>query len=218
MISAWITRWKKLTPGERLRAQAVIACVLIGMYVGVFYQISHKNYKESANMIHRRQDRIKKRADVGDLGGGPSPQALRQQITKVDGELAALREGLEELDSGFVPLESTEMRQQLMLEISTLAERTGVQLLSVARKGFSPEKVLGQLTVDPVVGRPLLEVKANTDFGRLLDFLHGLKDLSFYVAVMKLNVYSRHLQDDRRGDQAKRLPPGAITVSLEMSI
>jgi hypothetical protein len=219
LVGRWAGRWKKLTPGERLRTQAIIACVLVGMYVGVFYQISHKKYKDSINMIHRRQDRIKKRADIGNLGGGPSPQALKQQIEKVNGELAALKEGLNELDSGFVPLDSTEMRQQLMLEISTLAERTGVELLSVARKGFSPEKVLGELTVDPVLGRPLLEVKANTDFGRLLDFLHGLKDLSFYVAVMKLNVYSRHLQEgtDKRGNPV-RLPPGAITVSMELSI
>ncbi len=215
-----ITRWKKLAPGERLRVQVVIACVMIGMYGGVFFQISKKKYKESVNMLNRRQDRLVKRAGVDDLGsGGPAPKSLETQIEKVDRELAALKEGQDELDSGFFPLDSAEMRQQLMLEISALAERTGVELLSVARKGFTPEKILGELTVDPVLGRPLLELKANTDFGNLLDFLHGLKDLSFHVAVIKLNIYSRHLTATKgRQDKAINLPPGAITVSLEMSI
>lgn len=210
-------RWQKLSPSERLRAQAIVASLLLGIYAPFFF-VSKGKLAESEKKIHRRADRIKKRAATPDsLAGGPAPQAIVKQIQEVDAKLTGIRASFDELDTGFAPVESIEMRQQLMLEISTLAERTGVEILSVARKGFSPEKELGLPVVDPLLGRPLLEVTANADFRRLLEFLHGLRDLSFYVAVMNLKVHSRHLQQERR-PASGYLSPGAISVSFELSI
>lgn len=213
-----LNRWKKLSAGERLRTQLVIACLLLGMYGGVFYPISNGKLTNAENMLHRRQDRIEKRTGVGDLGsGGPVPQTIVKKIEEAEKQLQDVRAAFDELDTGFAPVDSSEVRQQLLLEISTLAERTGVELLSVAGKGFSPEKELSVPVVDAALGRPLLAVTAHTDFTRLLDFLHGLKDLSFYVSVMKLKVSSRHLQEERRGSSAY-VPPGALFIALEMSI
>jgi hypothetical protein len=216
-ITRWIGRWKKLSAGERLRAQAVIACVLLVLYGLLVYPVSSKKFKESVNSLNNQKNRTKTSAQV-DLGsGGLSPGVIANKIEEVEQELNKVRESFDELDTGFAPVDSAEMRQQLMLEISTLAERTGVELLSVGRKGFTPEKGPDTSVVDPVIGRPLMEVTANADFPRLLGFLHGLKDLSFYVAVMKLKVHSRHLQEKRPGASGY-LPPGAVFVSFEMSI
>lgn len=213
-----IKRWQKLSAGERLRAQLVMIFVLLGMYGLVFYPLSSGKFAESKKMLDRRKDRIEKRTRVDDLGsGGPSPRTIVKKIEEVDAELNGVRAVFDELDTGFAPVESTDARQQLMLEISTLAARTGVELLSVARKGFSPESQLGLPVVDATLGRPLLVVTAHADFRRLLDFLHGLKDISFYVSVMNLKVYSRHLQEQRRGS-TMYVPPGDLFISFELSI
>lgn len=55
-----------------------------------------------------------------------------------------IREGFNELDTGFAEVDSSDMRQQLLVEIST---RTGVELTSVARKGLegkSGSELLGR--------------------------------------------------------------------------
>jgi hypothetical protein len=92
-----------------------------------------------------------------------------------------------------------------------------VELLSVARKGGSAKGGMTSATVDPTLGRPLLVVTANSQYAGLLDFLHGLKDLSFYTSVMNLKMYSRHLKDDRNRSASPAVS-GELFVSLELSI
>ncbi|ABK98443.1 hypothetical protein [Pelobacter propionicus] len=219
MMGKALARWKKLSAKERLRYQLLLIAALLGIYGGGFYPISKSRLAESEKMLHRRQDRIKKRAGAVDtvVGAASSPQAIAKRIETVDAELDSLRMEFDELDSGFAPVDSTETRQQLLLEISALAERSGVELTSVARKGFSPEKDLGTPAVDPAVGRPLLLITANTTYPYLLTFLYGLRDLSFYVSVMKVKMHSRHLDEEQRKSSTP-LPSGLISVSIEMSI
>lgn len=212
-----IGRWREMSPEQRFQAQIVFAFLLVGMYGLVFYPISHGRFEESKKMLHRRQDRIEKRAGFDEKKiGSFNPRAISAKIEKVDEQLKELSVAFDELDTGFAPLESSDVRQQLMLEISTLAERTGVELVSVSRKEISRGKEKAVVPVDPVLGRPLLVVTANARFGQLLDFLHGLKNLSFHVSVMNLKICSQHLKGER-GAEA-HLPEGAIFVSLEMSM
>jgi hypothetical protein len=208
-----IDRWRELSPGERLQTQALIAFVLVAMYGLVLFPVTHGKYQESKNMLHRRQDRIEKRAGSDDLGHGSiNPQVVISKIKKVDEQLKEVTAAFDELDTGFAPVDSSDVRQQLMLEISTLAARTGVELLSVSRK----ETVRGNqriiAPVDPDLGRPLLVVTANARFGQLLDFLYGLKELSFYVSVMNLKVGALQTKGD--GGALER----DLSVTLEMSM
>jgi hypothetical protein len=212
-----LERWRKLSPGEKLKVQIVLACLLVGLYSFYIYQVSVKSFAESEMMLNRRLRQTQTRAKIENLDSGPNPQMIRRKIEEVEKEIEEVAASFDELDTGFAPVDSSDVRQQLMLEISTLAERTGVELLSVARKGVSPRGDASLAIVDPKLGRPLLEVTANTQFSELLDFLEGLKDLSFYSSVMKLQVYSRHLKSVGGSDPLPAAP-GALFVSMELSI
>jgi hypothetical protein len=71
--------------------------------------------------------------------------------------------------------------------------------------------------IDPLLGRPLLVVTANASFDRLLNFLGGLKELSFHVSVMNLKVYSSDILENGVR-KFKQVPAGWLYVSLEVSI
>ncbi len=214
-----IGRWKRMTQKERGRSLIILCLLAICLYGSVFYPYRHKKMGEAEALLHRRQDRIDKRADLGKVkGSGLNPEVLEKKIAKTEELLAAEKASLNELDSGFVPIDSNEERQLLMLEISRLAQRTGVDLLLVARKGYNPESELTSAVLDPQIGRPLLEVTANCDYGQMISFISGLKDLSYYVSVMRMRVYSRHVLEERRTLRDGYLPSGAIYMSLELSI
>ncbi len=214
-----IGRWKRMTQKERGRSLIILCLLSICLYGSVFYPYRHKKLGEAESLLHRRQDRIDKRADLGKVkGSGLSPEVLEKKIAKSEELLAAEKASLNELDSGFVPIDSNEERQLLMLEISRLAQRSGVDLLLVARKGYNPESEMTPAVLDPQIGRPLLEVTANCDYAQMISFISGLKDLSYYVSVMRLRVYSRHVLEERRTLRDGYLPSGAIYMSLELSI
>jgi len=209
--------WKNLSASERTRIQILIVFMIIGMYGLVFYPISNKRFNESKKMLNRRKDRIEKRTSMNDFGGnGLNPKTISKKIEKVDRQLQELANSFDELDTGFAAVDSSDMRQQLMLEISTLAQRIGVELLSVARKGSSPKEEMTRASVDPVLGRPLLVIRANAFFWQLIDFMHGLKDLSFYVSVMNLKLYSN--PPETAGRNESLIPAGTLYVSLEVSM
>ena len=166
-------------------------------------------------MISRRQDRIAKRTKVETKDLSANPQAVRRKIEEVDQQLVKINESFNELDSGFAPIESSDARQHLLLEITTLARRTGMNLLAISRKGLSTEDGMVAAPLDPTLGRPLLILTANSQYQQLIAFIKGLKDLSFYVSVMNMKLYSRQLEN-KKG----RYPvaDGTIYVALEMSM
>lgn len=217
VLRALQDRWHKLSPNERFRYQIATAFLLVAVYGLILYPISHRRFEESKKMLNRRADRIKKRAGGDEKGdSGPNPQTVASQIEKADAQLKAIAAAFDELNTRFAPLESGRERRQLMLEISRLAERSGVQLLSVARKGASSGKEMTAAPLDPVLGRPLLVVTADARFGQLLTFLDGLRQLPFHVSVMNLKIYSDHRKGGVGGDA--RAPEGALYVALEVSI
>jgi hypothetical protein len=132
-----IERWRKLSPREKLQAQIVLGCLLVGLYSLYIYGVGARKYAESDMMLKRQLRQTQQRVRVENINSGPDPRAISRKIEEVEKAIQEVTASFDELDTGFAPADSSEVRQQLMLEISTLAERTGFELLSVARKGGS---------------------------------------------------------------------------------
>lgn len=236
-----VEKWRKMSTGERVRVQIVIGFLVLGLYGLTIYPFTRKQFVESKSMLHRRQDRIEKRAETDALNTGANPQTIKRQLEETEKKLQELKEGFNELDTGFAAVDSSDMRQQLLVEISTLAQRTGVELVSVARKGLegkSGSELLGSgragqpvqadngpAALDPELGRPLLLLSAVGQYQPLLSFLSGLKELSFYVSPMRVRLYARHLKDAGKNAGLSMVPPpvgaeddGALNVFLELSM
>jgi len=195
--------------------------LIAGLYGLLIYPSTHTRYFEAKKLLHRKQDRIIKRTTMGEIkNSGGNPKVIQKKIDQIDKEIAETVGSFNELDTGFAPIDSTEVQQQLLLEISKLAERTGIELISVAKKGYTRKGELSIAPIDPELGRPLLTLIANSSYFPLLDFLHGLKDLTFYVSVMNLKIYT-DLNREELGTmrlEERNLPPGTLTVALDLSI
>ncbi len=211
-------KWRKMETREKAKIQILIYAFIIAGYSIIYLLFTHTPYFEAKKMLHRRLDRIEKRTDTGDIKvSSINPKTVSRRIAEIDKEIAELMSSMNELDAGFAPVDSAEIQQQLMLEISSLAERVGVELLSVSRKGFRADEEVFFVPLDRELGRPLLIITVNTEFGPLMEFLHGFKKLSFHIAVMNLKIYSRHMDDREHGGNT-HLPPGAMFARLEVSI
>ena len=214
-----ISKWRKMPRAERLKYQGVIGFTLLAVYSLVFYPQTHTRFFEAKKMLSRKENRVETRAGADDLTkiSAANPKVIEKKIEEVEARIQEVRSTSNELDTGFAPVDSSDMRQQLTLEISKLAERTGVEIVSASRKGFSLKGEEPVATIDPLLGRPLLVVTANASFDRLLNFLGGLKELSFHVSVMNLKVYSGDIIENGVR-KYKNVPAGGLYVSLEVSI
>ncbi|PIE68526.1 MAG: hypothetical protein CSA21_07035 [Deltaproteobacteria bacterium] len=218
LIARPVEKWKKMERGERIKIYILCYALILACYSMVYVATTHKPYFEAKKLLHRKLNRIETRSKGINLDTGINANTAARKIKETEKKIAEISGGVNSLDGSFAPLDSPDVQQQLLLKLSTLAERTGVELLSVSRKGFQAEN--GEEIIAPLdreLGRPLLIVTANTEFMPLLDFLEGLKKFPFYVSVMNLKVYSRHLNDSRIR-RSTYLPPGAMYARLEMSI
>lgn len=209
--------WQRLSPRDRACIQIIIVTLMLAGYAIFVYPASHRRLQDAQTRIVRlRQDIAQQSVDENSADAKDSPRQVEEQISEADKRLKELSATFNELDSGFAPLESDAERQQLMLEISTLAQRTGIELLRVSRKGLSSgEGPSPPAPVDPTLGRPLLVVEARAQYHHLLRFLEGLKDLSFYVSVMNLKLYSSQLGTAARQDATQE---GQLQILLELSM
>lgn len=214
-------KWQKLPADEKLRIQALIIAGMLVFYAPFLYMNKQANDKAIA-MVHRKQNRIDTQVKIDKLPAmGRSTEVLQGLIVKAEKKLHDITSSFDELDTGFAPIESTEVQQQLMLEISKLAERSGVELLSVVRKGVDSSGNLTLNALDDEVGRPLLALRAYSSYTGLLRFLYGFKELSFYASAMDIDVYSGDFPNDskkKRGGQSEVVDGSRLAIVLEICI
>ncbi|MDP0494990.1 MAG: hypothetical protein Q7Q73_02160 [Verrucomicrobiota bacterium JB024] len=208
-----IDKWRKMSAGDRRKFQILIIFGLVGLYAP-FYMKSSGQLFEAEKMLHRREDRIEKRASLDGLGAdGPNVRTIEGRIEEVDKRLEQVSADLAELNAKLVPVDSNEAQQELMLAVSTRAERTGVRLLTISR--------INAVSIDPkglkrsagkAVERPEMEVTAEARFGELYNFLNALETLSYRVSVTSLKLYSK---DSKTGNAN---PTGELYIQMKISL
>lgn len=214
-----LEKWRKMSPGDRLRVQILILFGLVAVYAP-FYVGSSGRLFEAEKMLSRRKDRIEKRASLGKIaGGGPNLRTMENRIGQVEEQLKEVSAAFGKLDARFAPVDSDEVQQKLMLDLSTLAERTGVDLVSISRRGISPEgkATTANAPVDRALGRPLIDVTAKARFGALFNFLNELETLPFHVCVVNLKLYTKDPKNERGSAQGDT-SAGELHVQLLMTL
>ncbi len=208
-----------------MRILAAALALLVGGYQFLLYPAAQKELQNSENMVKRRLNRIAGRTRTT-LQTDANPRALAHRNEKLDKELEKITPILDKLNAGFAPVEAGAEQQRLLLEISTLARQTGVELTSIGR-GEAPKPGLSSSrpehagsVVDRRLGRPLLNISAHSDYWQLLEFLDGMKGLPYNVSVVRLAIRTRQawVAEGGKGKQDKTIPPGALTLSLILAI
>ncbi|MDR1728117.1 MAG: hypothetical protein LBT74_09400 [Acidobacteriota bacterium] len=234
-----IERWKGMSRGERLKWQVVIAFMTVAVYGLAVYPPLHKDYQSAKNMLNRSRDRMEKRADISKVSiEGVGPAALEKRIAEAREKLAAIEGDSEDLDSWFPASGDKEARQQQLLELATLSERIGMEIVSItdkpapgagggnktkpakkASKKDAQEDDAAKAPPPLEAARPRLVIKANASFTQVLEFLDGLADLSFITCATNLKLYASPA--DAPGgarDKSSKAKAGRLYVILEVSV
>jgi len=210
-------RWAKLSSKDRLRVIVVVGFTLLGLYGGLLYPLSYDELVNSENMLNRRKDRIARRTVLTTRTVDVNPRTLAVKMKKIENNFEQMSEEILKLEAGFAPIASSERRQSLLLEISTLVRKSGMELLAIAGKAAPQNSKDIATVVDHYLKRPLLKLTARCDYWELLDFLDGLKNLSANVAVMQieLHVESMEMEDDKKKQDS---PSDLLQVFMMLAI
>ncbi|MEM7424294.1 MAG: hypothetical protein AAF334_11280, partial [Pseudomonadota bacterium] len=181
----------------------IIFCLLIICpYVFLFYAEGREAIQHNERMISRQMDRIKKRATAPDLTS-ESAVDLEQDLAAIKQRRDVLSTEIELMSARFASLQSVDDIKRLRLEITELAEWTGV---SVKRFGELNEEEVAdsiaflQSSSENRYSRPVLTLIATADFGQLLDFIRGISDLSKNVAIVRFAVEAPDFDVDPQSD------------------
>ncbi|MFG0250115.1 MAG: hypothetical protein ACF8OB_14600 [Phycisphaeraceae bacterium JB051] len=210
-----INKWRNMSTADRRRTQILIGFLILAIYMPMYYISSDKLF-EAQRMLNRRKDRIEKRINYKDIDtGGITVKAMQNRVDEVDKKIKQASQTLAQINSHFAPVESTDLQRQIMLEISAAAERTGAHLVAISpRRVARGDDSITRANIDPVTGRPMLDLTLNARFGALLQFLNALNELSYHVAVMHVKLEAPQLPRDR---SATQVDPSLLQIQLIVS-
>ena len=210
-------RWQRLSRSDRIRVLFVALFLLIGVYGLIFYPAVNAQFEDSKSKLSRRMDRLAKRTVITVKEVSSNPRVLQKSIEKIDRELTRLEVELKELNAGFANATSSDERQRLILEIFTLAAKSGVVLDAISGKSTSLSSNRASAVVDSYWKRPIFKVSASSGYWELLKFLDGLKGLSKYVAVVNIDIQIRQsVAVNNKKNAAK--PQGSLQILMTLAI
>lgn len=218
-------RWIMLNPKDRNRLMIIGLAVVIAAYTFAVYPRTSKALLHSENMIKRRLDRIQKRTQITKETDA-NVLGLEKKLGDLKKDLEVVRVRLNENMQGFAPTDSATVQQRLRLEISTLARRSGLQVVQAAVVDSKDTPGAGavnrpgrpSLGMRNAYGRPLYELNAETTYWSLVRFLDELKRLTYHVTVVNLDVSVLGGGAAPTGKELPPLPSGQIKVNMVLTL
>ncbi|MBL4613219.1 MAG: hypothetical protein JKY91_05690 [Emcibacter sp.] len=193
--------WKKfqdMSRGEQNKILFILGLIVLAGYFGLRYPVINKDMKHQESMANRRADRLAKRVVKID---DPKISTVRlgRQLVALDKSIQDKGTRLDVISRRFASLEDVKQIQELKLELSQLAERSGVYITSIGGNKFvtrENDRSVGnkdsqQLLKDQSRNRyerPLTTMKSRTTYVGLMNFLEGLGTLSYNLTVVRLEI------------------------------
>ena len=193
----------RLSPREHLLLLVAVA-VACGMG---YWLIRGRILARDISSARAATKTVRTKLEGFEAGGGEftDPALLITQLEKARAELSAAQNALDELEQRFVDLDYPVQVDRLRLEISALADASGVVIrenrtcpaAQVHRTETSDQGVVRPRAKDEVVAllaggepyrRPLREITVQSSYEGLLRFLKGLSDLPSFVGVIRFAV------------------------------
>jgi Tfp pilus assembly protein PilO len=175
----------------------LVSALLVGMSYGLFrYLPAEREIEQFVREHEETQAKIKEiqlpKEPAEDL------DSLQKQQTEMEQALADARAQLASLEAAFVPVDRPEMLHRLQVEISELAEASGVRIVESAphaAKALPAGQKSGRETasLSPSIGaspdpRPLRRFEIATSYSGFQRFLRGLNRLPWRVTVVEFTL------------------------------
>jgi hypothetical protein len=221
--------WGRFSATERNQLVGA-GCFVIALLYGLL--VWYPGNRKLGTLIYQEEKQTRRVGASGDSGALPSrleninPQEIRKELAQAQETFAKQEEKLARLNARFAPVDDLESMQSLRSEITRLAESGDMEIIAlehIYRKKEDKERpptpeLLKEAVQDSPYRRPLLRLKARASYRGLMQFLDGLRTLTFIVAPV-----SGSIQVGMESAPARETPllgagPAAVKQWLEVEI
>lgn len=195
----------------------ILACLLlICPYVLLVYSDTRSQIQFTDNMLNRIENRIATRAALPEPPKESASDLAEQlaEIKQIERDAVARAEAREQ---SFATLRSVDEVKGLRLEITRLAEQTGVSVNRFGELRESDSEDSISLLMEQAKNRferPIMELEVRSDFPRLITFIDGLRNLSKTVAIVRFDVEAPEFDQDPNALIRKPLLTAKLDVAL----
>jgi hypothetical protein len=197
-----ITRfWGRFSASERHQLIGA-CCFVIALFYGLL--IWYPGNKKLDTLLYQEQKQ-KQREKASNPGALPSRlegvnfQEIQKELAQARETLAGQEEKLGRLNARFAPLNDLESMQSLRSEITRLAESGDMEIVAlehIYRRAEDKDRpptldLLKEAAQDSPYRRPLLRLRARASYRGLMQFLDGLRTLTFIVAPVSSSIQVR---------------------------
>lgn len=204
----------KLTERDKDKYTIVVCLLMICPYIFLMYSDTRSEIQRTEGLIGRQLNRIEVHGTPPDPPTESSAD-LEKQLDRVKTASATTIARMRRRSARFASLETVDDVKQLRLEITSLAEWTGVSLTRFGDLKESEQTDSVSVLMEAAKNqyrRPVLTLEVTSDYGRLIEFIRGLADLSKTVAVIRFDVEAPEF--DQNPDAAVGIP--VLTAKLDL--
>lgn len=215
-------KWRGLSEREKMILTVAGSILILFFYFFLRVKPALSSLKEL------QSETFKIRSDIASLKIPEEPKQDLETLKQLEKEV---REKIEkekaktlEEEERFVPL-GDEKERTLALEISRTAREHDIRLLenspykhesSIIAKESPAFDALSQYTKGELYKRPLQKIVADTSFGNLRRFIDSLKDLSWRVTIVHLDIEKKSQTKDGEEMFETSVYPLHVTMVLAL--
>lgn len=191
MLTPLTKKFKRLPTKEKQQIITLIICIVVTAYT-LFAAMLWQEMFNAEKMANRKANRIETR-----IGKIEEPK-FRSEISNknlviLTAQLEKSTQVLSQLTQNFIPLDNAARLQNLKLNISELAENSGLnikkfEVLGIKYKANEEELTEFSNTHRKYYQRPFFSIQAESRFFPLLRFIEDLKKLDNIAIVKQIQI------------------------------
>ncbi len=200
-------KYKSLSAKDQRLMIVLIICIIVSGY-GFIAAMLWQEMFEAEKLANRKANRIETR--IGKIEEPKFDSSISdKRLKEVSDELFTSQEIIKQLTQSFIKLDDGELLQKLKLNISELADDSGVvietfEVLNIKHKQGAEEIGEFEDLREKYYKRPHLAIQASSDYFSLLAFLQGLKNLDKLAIVKQLQI--------------ERQAPGKLLIKMKIMV
>jgi hypothetical protein len=191
MLPPLTKKFKRLPTKEKQQIIILIVCVVVTAYT-LFAAMLWQEMFNAEKMANRKANRIETR--IGKIEEPKfSSEISDKNLATLTARLKKSTQELSQLTQNFIPLDNAARLQNLKLNISELAENSGLnikqfEVLGIKYKANEEELAEFTDTRRQYYQRPFFSIQAESRFFPLLDFIENLKKLDNVAIVKQIQI------------------------------
>lgn len=183
-----------------LREKILVVVLVFSLSIGAYLMLRIKPMQTTLTVLQEQLDDSKKMLNnTRTLRPGTNEaSSLRNDIAQLETTIDQEQQTLTGFKNSFIDLSRTDATPKMRKQITSLAERHQLRVLSIRASNLALDSLAGVKTKDneEALARPLFDIKFSGGFFNTNQFILGLKSLPHAVVVTKLSISANKAAGD----------------------